>query len=37
MIQAESAIRYINKLDAKELGLTEEEFNKNLSKIQFQK
>ena len=37
MIQAESAIKYINKLDAKELGLTEEEFNKNLSKIQFQK
>ena len=36
MIQAESAIRYINKLDARELGLTEEEFNKHLSEIEFQ-
>ena len=36
MIQAESAISYINKLNSTQLGFTDEEFNSNLSQITFQ-
>ena len=35
LIQAESAINYINKLDARKLGISEKEFNDYLSKIKF--
>ena len=33
MTQAESAIKYINKLDAKTLGFTEKEYNENVLRI----
>ena len=35
LIQAESAIKYINKLDAKQLGMPETEFNNYITKIKF--